>query len=111
MQQHVDISEFTEITPTAPITVNAHGGRAKCSPGRASEIPAQRFAEFQADRFPGFIPVAYLALRSEGSVKVLFRHRALGQLRRRIQGPPSRQVAAPALGHPDRVPASNAGCE
>ena len=30
MQQHFDISEFTEITPTAPIAVNAHGGRAKC---------------------------------------------------------------------------------
>ncbi|MDU8943862.1 putative PEP-binding protein [Ovoidimarina sediminis] len=30
MQQHIDIAKFTEITPTAPIAVNAHGGRAKC---------------------------------------------------------------------------------
>ncbi|SFO85280.1 putative PEP-binding protein [Tranquillimonas alkanivorans] len=30
MQKHFDISEFTPITPTAPISVGAHGGRAKC---------------------------------------------------------------------------------
>ncbi|MBT8408986.1 MAG: pyruvate, phosphate dikinase [Alphaproteobacteria bacterium] len=30
MQKHVDIAAFTEITPTAPIAADLHGGRAKC---------------------------------------------------------------------------------
>ena len=30
MQQHVDIEEFVEITPTAPVSTSLHGNRAKC---------------------------------------------------------------------------------
>ncbi|MEM0948140.1 MAG: putative PEP-binding protein [Pseudomonadota bacterium] len=30
MQQHVDIPDFIEITPTAPVSTTLHGGRAKC---------------------------------------------------------------------------------
>ena len=30
MQKHSDMSDFTEITPTAPIAVKSHGNRAKC---------------------------------------------------------------------------------
>ncbi|MEM1065349.1 MAG: putative PEP-binding protein [Pseudomonadota bacterium] len=30
MQKHIDIPEFVEITPTAPISASLHGGRAKC---------------------------------------------------------------------------------
>ncbi|WP_095588832.1 putative PEP-binding protein [Actibacterium ureilyticum] len=30
MQKHSELSEFIEITPTAPVAVNRHGGRAKC---------------------------------------------------------------------------------
>ena len=30
MQKHIDIADFTEIEPTAPISTALHGGRAKC---------------------------------------------------------------------------------
>ncbi len=30
MQKHLDLADFTEITPTAPISTAGHGGRAKC---------------------------------------------------------------------------------
>ncbi|MBT8457491.1 MAG: pyruvate, phosphate dikinase, partial [Alphaproteobacteria bacterium] len=30
MQKHVEITDFTEITPSAPISAAMHGGRAKC---------------------------------------------------------------------------------
>lgn len=30
VQKHIDLSGFTEITPSAPISITTHGGRAKC---------------------------------------------------------------------------------